>query len=1017
MKMPPHGRRRLPPLTSILFFLLLLAYTASAASAVLGIDLGTEYIKAALVKPGIPLEIVLTKDSKRKETAAVAFKSANINFKKRGKGTFPERIYGGDALAIAPRFPNDVYPNLKPLLGLPYQSQDVLPAYQGRYPGLRTREAKGRGTIGFQSPSFDEAEEPFLVEELLAMELKNIRTNAVALAGKGSSIQDAVITIPPFYTAEEKMAVTLAAELAGLRVLSLISDGLSVGLNYATSRTFPTVSEGAKPEIHLVYDMGAGSATATVLRFQGRTVKDVGRFNKTVQEVQILGTGWDKTLGGDVLNQVIVDDMIAKFTTTDKFKALGLDVKRVKEHGRTMATLWKESERLRQVLSANTETTASFEGLFNEDLNFRYKLTRVDFEKLASAYAARVEEPLNQALESAKLSLTDIESIILHGGAVRTPFVQKQLEAIVGNAEKLRTNVNSDEASVFGAAFKAAGISPSFRVKDIRASGIAGYPYGLRWDKGDTEKQQILFVPTSQIGAEKQVPLKSTEDLSFTLFEQTTSRPVNKIQTKNLTASVDQLVDEFGCAKIDISTSFAIRLSPTDGLPEVLRGSVSCETSGQKPGMVDGVKDFFGFGSKKGDQEPLVDEAGETTTTSSEAESSTTVSSKESSTSEATSTDSSAVVEKSKEAKKRTETIFIDFSTEAVALAPPNAESLQRIKDRLIAFDASDRSRLKREETLNALEAFTYKARDLLDDEGFTAVSTEKHRADIEEQFKSASDWLYGDGADASREALKARLDALHGLVDPVQKRKEEARKRPQQVQSLQEALNQTKAMVTMIKQQIEYQSVADVASSSEASASSVSKDSTSVTATASSSTDEFEGLDDDTFTSSSTTATPSPPAPPMFSYSDEDLKAVADAQESVESWLDTKLAEQEKLSPTDDPVILSSDMAAKSKELNDIVMGLLTKQMKTPPKGKKPKVKSASAKTKSAKKSKSTISPDGVLEEMPGAEELTEEDIEKYLKDLESKTMESTSKGKAKATGKKTGNGKGKDRPTHGEL
>ena len=1013
--MPPHGRRRVSTFSNVLIFLFLFAYTASAASAVLGIDLGTEYIKAALVKPGIPLEIVLTKDSKRKETAAVAFKPSNINTKKPEAGTFPERIYGGDALAVAPRFPADVYPNLKPLLGLSYNSNNVVSTYKERYPSLRTTECKGRGTTGFRSPSFEETEEPFLVEELLAMELKNIRANAVALAGKGSTIQDAVITVPPFYTAEEKMAVTLAAELAGLRVLSLISDGLSIGLNYATSRTFPTINEGGKPEIHLVFDMGAGSATATVLRFQGRTVKDVGRFNKTIQEVQILGTGWDKTLGGDALNQLIVEDMIKKFTDMDQVKALGSEAKHVKEHGRTMAKLWKEAERLRQVLSANTETSTSLEGLFHEDVNFKYKLTRAEFEKLASDYAGRVEAPLRNALESAKLDLADVVSVILHGGAVRTPFVQKQLESIVGNADKLRTNVNSDEAAVFGAAFKAAGISPSFRVKDIRTGDIAGYSYGLRWDRGDTEKQQILFVPTSQTGAEKQVPLKATEDLKFTLFENSPSRPVIDVQTQNLTASVDQLVDKFSCAKGDISTSFAIRLSPVDGLPEVLRGSVSCEMTGQKPGVVDGVKDFFGFGSRKGDQEPINDDQAGDSTTATPKEDTPTSSVKESSTFDMTNTETASAAEKSREPKKRTETIYIDFSTQPAALPPPSAEGLQRIKDRLTAFDASDRSRLKREETLNTLEAFTYKARDLLDDEAFIAASTEKHRTEIEEQFKSASDWLYGDGADASREVLKARLDGLHSLVDPIQKRKDEAVKRPQQVQSLKEALNQTKTMVSVIKQQMEYHSVADTASSLEPSS---SESSSSPTSTAPSSIDDFADLDDDTSTSISATASPSAKAPPLFSYGEEDLQAITDAHDSVESWLNSRLAEQEKLLPTDDPIVLSAELAAKSKELNDMVMNLLTKQMKTPPKSKKSKVKSATARSKSEKKGKPTISPEDVLEEIPGAEKVTGEESSEDIEQQGSKATESKAKEKGKATGKKKGDGKDKGKTeVHGEL
>ena len=191
------------------------------------------------------------------------------------------------------------------------------------------------------------------------------------MAGKGSTIKDTVITVPSFYTVEERRAITLAADMAGLRVLSLISDGLSVGLNYATSRTFPTVNEGGKPEIHLVYDMGAGSTTATVLRFQGRTVKDVGKFNKTIQEVQVLSTSWDKSLGGDALNRVILEDMIEKITESSHMKPLGLQSNHVKSHGRTMAKLWKEAERIRQVLSAKHRDVDSCGGVILRRLHLQ----------------------------------------------------------------------------------------------------------------------------------------------------------------------------------------------------------------------------------------------------------------------------------------------------------------------------------------------------------------------------------------------------------------------------------------------------------------------------------------------------------------------------------------------------------------------------------------------------------------------------------------------------------------------
>ena len=383
------------PIFALLSFFWVLSSTALAAAAVLGVDLGTEYIKAALVKPGIPLEIVLTKDSRRKEASAVAFKPT----KDPKVGSFPERAYGSDAVALAARFPGDVYPNLKVLLGLPADNS-LVKEYASRHPALRLETEKTRGTAAFRSGAFAEDEEPFSVEEILAMELQSIQKNAEALAG--SRVKDLVITVPTFYTAEEKRAVELAAELAGLRVLELISDGLAVGLNYATTRTFPSVTEGGKPETHMVFDMGAGSTKATILKFQGRTVKDVGKFNKTIQEVRVLGSGWDRTLGGDAFNAVIVDDMIAQFVESKAAKKVSPTIESVKGHGRAAAKLWKEAERLRQVLSANTNTQASFEGLY-EDVDFRYKISRADFEKLTESHAARISVVMGESLRDGRL--------------------------------------------------------------------------------------------------------------------------------------------------------------------------------------------------------------------------------------------------------------------------------------------------------------------------------------------------------------------------------------------------------------------------------------------------------------------------------------------------------------------------------------------------------------------------------------------------------------------------------------
>ena len=946
----------------IITLLFLFTSTASAVSAVLGIDLGTEYIKAALVKPGIPLEIVLTKDSKRKEASAVTFKPSGKG--PVALGQFPERLYGGDALALTGRFPGDVYPNLKPLLGIPLQGSDVVEEYGARYPALELVATKERGTVGFKSGSFDKQEQPYSVEELLAMQLKNVRENAEAMAGKGSQIEDAVITIPAFYTADERRAVELAVELAGMNVLSLMSDGLAVGLNYATSRTFPTISEGGKPEYHVVYDMGAGSATATVLKMQGRSVKDVGRFNKTVQEVQVVGAGWDKALGGDSLNTLIMNDMIEGFVASPSAKSAGIQADAVKKHGRAVAKLWKEAERIRQVLSANQDTSASFESLY-EDADFRYKMSRTKLEEMASAFIDNVETPIQQALVIAQLKLEDIDSVILHGGATRTPFVQKSLEKFAGSS-KLRSNVNADEAAVFGAAFKGAGLSPSFRVKEIRDSEIATYPIKLRWTDEGKDRQQNLFIPTSQVGGPaKEVSFKNLDDFPFRMTQSVPSsegplveRTIAVVQSKNLTESVSTLTGKFGCTKEEISTKFRIRLSPVDGLPEVSRATVSCEVDDEKKAnVVDGVKDFFGFGSKKGEQEPLNEEeegpAEQLEATDLEA-------SNESSSNGASSSTESAAKESSKikTPKKRTESIDVAFTLEADGLPLPTKTELDRMNERLSAFASSDRSRRLHEEALNSLEGYTYRIRDILTDDNFVSASTESQRSAIEKLRSSTSEWLHDEGPSATLEVLRQKLKDLENLVKPVQSRKDEATKRPEQIKSLQDALNQTNTFIGAIRKQID-----DASSAASSASESAASASASAASAASSSTpplsDDLADLEEpDTSTTSE-----EPPQPTKFSdispYTEEDLTSLASTYTSISQWLEENLAKQGKLKPHEDPVISTKDLEAKSRQLNQATMDLLQKKIRMPTKPKSTK-KSSKSSRKTKTKGTATGSTEG---------------------------------------------------------
>ena len=983
--MTPPGRRKAPSnLLLALFAFLFFCSTASAASAVLGIDLGTGYIKAAIAKPGSPIDIVLTKDSKRKEAATLAFKPSRVQT--NNEDAFPERLYGGDALALAARYPTDVFPNLKPLLGVPFESQHVT-NYAARYPGLsleavpRTENAAKEATVAVKSKNAGAKKDVFMVEELLAMELKNIKANAEATVAKGVAVEDVVITYPAFYTAQEKRAIEFAAELAGLRVLGLVSDGTAVGLNYATSRTFGSVSDGAKPEYHLIYDMGAGSTTATVLKFQGRTIKGPSKRNQTIQEVIAVGTGYDPTLGGDSFNDVIVEDMIREFVQQKKLKALNVQPADIKSQGKSMARIRKEAERLRQVLSANSVAYASLEGLYDEDANVKYSLTRDRFEELANDYAARVKGPLVAALESAGVTLDELDSVILHGGVIRTPFVQKHLEVAAGGVKKIKTNVNADEAAALGAAFRAASLSASFRVKDIRAHEASGSSVTMKWTSDGKERQQKLFTPLSQVGVEKQVTLKILEDVKFEFVEaRDADSTITEVEARNLTQSVAQLTDKYGCSAANISSNFYVRLSPLDGLPEIVSGAVSCKSEGGKAGVLDNVKGMFGFGGKKDEQKPLADEeADEADPTqmtpepvSDPTSSGSTMTAASPSEVGDTEVDSASSSSSATAAKATASEVAVPLLLKARPLGrntPPRG-ILPKIRDRLSDFDASDRNMVLRSEALNTLEAFTYRARDYLEDDSFIAVSSDKARKELSNQLSAVSDWLYADGTDAKLQDFKDKMKGLRKLVDPVLTRKEENSKRDDAVKALEEGLKSIKGTIEMVETSIK-KAAEDAASSASSMAAAAEATPSTI------STPSEDDLDDDPYSSTASAddaveTDKDVSAFKPYEYTEEDLSSLTSTQDIVQKWFDEKMAVQKKLGPYDDPAVLVADLEAKAKQLQTEVTNTIMKTIRMqdmPKKGKggkkpKPMSKKASA-SKSSTASQSTKATSSIKDEL----------------------------------------------------
>merc|ERR1712013_233121 len=219
----------------------------------------------------------------------------------------------------------------------------------------------------------------------------------------------------------ERLALVAAAQLGGLNVLQLMNVPMAVALNYGMFR---------RKEINgtvknmMLYDMGAQATTATIVGFQVVKTKEKG-FAETHPQAQVLGVGYDRTLGGAEM-KFRVRDYLA-----DQFNAMGKTKTDVKTVPRAMGKLLKEAERVKLILSANTDCFAQIENVM-EDIDFKHPMSREKLMEMSTDLMDRVTGPVQRALTTASMSMENIDQVILVGGGTRVPRVQELLTEFVG---------------------------------------------------------------------------------------------------------------------------------------------------------------------------------------------------------------------------------------------------------------------------------------------------------------------------------------------------------------------------------------------------------------------------------------------------------------------------------------------------------------------------------------------------------------------------------------------------------
>ena len=370
---------------------------------IIGIDLGTTNSCVAVFEGGEP--IVIPNPEGARTTASV------VGFSKTG-----ERMVGAVAKRQAITNPDKTIMSIKRHMGSEYR--------------------------------VDIDGKKYTPQEISAMILQKLKADAEAYLG--TTVSEAVITVPAYFSDAQRQATKDAGKIAGLEVKRIINEPTAAALAYG-------VDKDEKEQKIMVFDLGGGTFDVSLLEISD------GVF-------EVLATNGDTRLGGDDFDQRLIDWMAGKFQAE-----YGIDLRKDKM---VLQRLKDAAEKAKIELSGVTSTninlpfiTATAEG----PLHFDATLTRAEFDKLTADLVERAMVPTKKALSDAGLSISEIDKVLLVGGSTRIPAVQEAVKKFIGKAPF--KGINPDECVALGAAIQGGVLGGD--VKDLLLLDVTPLSLGI----------------------------------------------------------------------------------------------------------------------------------------------------------------------------------------------------------------------------------------------------------------------------------------------------------------------------------------------------------------------------------------------------------------------------------------------------------------------------------------------------------------------------------------------------------